>query len=148
MMTIRCAPTGELMRVEAFYRETAYYGGLNVADTVIVAESDGKIVGAVRLCEEEGVLVLRGVRVRKNFHRQGVGTQILAAVDRFVGDRRCYCIAHRYLRGFYGQIGFDEIQLNTAPAFLQQRLAKYTEQGLDVIIMARKWKSNGIAEIT
>ncbi len=148
MVTIRCALPTELKRLETFYRETVYYGGLKAADTVIVAESDGEIVGAVRLCEEEGVLVLRGMRVREDLHRQGVGTQILAAVDRFVGERQCYCIAHRHLRSFYGQIEFDEIQLNTAPAFLQQRLAKYTEQGLDVIIMARAQKSNCIAAVT
>ncbi|MCI0691727.1 GNAT family N-acetyltransferase [candidate division KSB1 bacterium] len=148
MMTIRCAPTSELIRVETFYRETAYYGGLNAADTVIVAESDGELVGAVRLCEEEGILVLRGMRVREDFRRRGVGTQILAAVDRFVGERRCYCIAHRYLRSFYGQIEFDEIQLTAAPAFLQHRLAKYTEQGLDVIIMARERKPKSITAVT
>lgn len=142
MMAIRCASPSERIIVEAFYCETAYYGGLTAADTVIVAESDGELVGAVRLCVEEDVLVLRGMRVRENFRRQGVGTQILAAVDRFVGERQCYCIAHRHLRSFYGQIGFNEIQLNTAPTFLQQRLAKYTEQGLVVIIMARERKPN------
>jgi GNAT superfamily N-acetyltransferase len=144
MVTMRCTLPSALRRVETFYEETAYYGGLKAADTVIVAESDSELVGAVRLCEEEGTLVLRGMRVREDFRRQGVGTQILAAVDRFAGERRCYCIAHRYLRSFYGQIGFDEIQMNAAPVFLQHRLAKYIEQGLDVIIMARERRSNGI----
>jgi GNAT superfamily N-acetyltransferase len=124
MVIVRCTLPTELKRVKTFYREIAYYGGLKAADTVIVAESDGELVGAVRLCEKEGVLVLRGMRVRENFQRQGVGTQILITVDKFVGDRRCYCIAHRYLRSFYGQIGFDEIQLKAAP-FLQRRVAIY-----------------------
>jgi hypothetical protein len=43
---------------------------------VISAKAEDKIV-VVRLSQESGVLVLRGMRIAQSYQRQGIGTQML-----------------------------------------------------------------------
>jgi N-acetylglutamate synthase-like GNAT family acetyltransferase len=104
-----------------------------------MAESGGEICGIVWLCEEENVLVLRGMRVRKDLQRRGIGSRLLRAAEPMTGGRMCFCIPHRHLRSFYARIGFQEIRSNKAPSFLEERYNRYRfEYGLDVILMHRK----------
>ena len=138
MFIARRAYPAEFERITAFYRDNAYRPTIRPTDTIVVSENEGVLCGAVRLCEENGVLVLRGMRVSKGMQRRGIGTRLLRAVEPLIGERECFCIPHRYLRSFYGRISFEEIDLAEAPAFLRQRRARYRrEHGLDVIIMRR-----------
>ena len=124
--------------IVAFYRANEYKPTIRPTDVIIVAENEGKLCGAVRLCEENNSLVLRGMRVSEPVRRQGIGPQLLETAELFIGNRACFCIPHRYLQSFYGQIGFEVIDENEAPAFLQARCAKYRDEfGLDVIIECR-----------
>jgi GNAT superfamily N-acetyltransferase len=141
MIATRVAQPGELERIAAFYRDNGYEPTISPADVIVVAEvaeNEGAFCGAVRLCDEGGVLVLRGMRVCEHMRRQGIGTRLLHAVEPVIGGRGCFCIPHRYLRSFYGQIGFVEIEPSEAPDFLRERCATYgREYGLDVILMRR-----------
>jgi N-acetylglutamate synthase-like GNAT family acetyltransferase len=47
------------------------------ADRFFISEMDGELVGGVRLALEEGALVLRGMRVRADMQRRGIGTRLL-----------------------------------------------------------------------
>ena len=139
MVLIRKAGLDEFERVLKFYRANNYEPRVNPADIISVAESGGEICGIVRLCEEEGCLVLRGMRVRIDLQRRGIGSRLLRAAEPVIGERMCFCIPHRHLRSFYAQIGFQEIRSNEAPSFLQGRYNRYrVEHGLDVILMRRK----------
>jgi GNAT superfamily N-acetyltransferase len=60
-------------RVRAFYVACGRSGLLEPADRVLIAEAGGQIVGAVRLCVEDGVQVLRTMRVRPDAQRRGLG---------------------------------------------------------------------------
>jgi N-acetylglutamate synthase-like GNAT family acetyltransferase len=103
-----------------------------------MAENQGVLCAAVRLCEEHGVLLLRGMRVCEGLRRQGIGTRLLQTIEPIVGERQCFSIPHRYLRSFYGRTGFVEIEEGAAPAFLGERCAEYRRKhGRDVIIMRR-----------
>jgi GNAT superfamily N-acetyltransferase len=136
MITTREAWPDEFDRIEEFYQSEGYEPAIRQADAVIVAEDEGTLCGATRLCTEHGKLVLRGLRVTEGFQRQGIGTQLLHALLPVIGDRECFCIAYRYLRSLYGQIGFVEIDPAIAPPFLAERHAGYRhEGGMDVIIM-------------
>jgi len=58
-MSVAPAPREALGEIAAFYAAAGYGAGVADGDTVLVARRDGALVGAVRLCEENGVLVLR-----------------------------------------------------------------------------------------
>jgi GNAT superfamily N-acetyltransferase len=138
MITTREAWPDEFERIMKFYQLEGYEPAISQTDAVVVAEDEGELCGTARLCTEHGKLVLRGMRVKEGLQRQGVGTQLLRALIPVIGDRMCFCIAYRYLRSFYAEIGFVEIDPAIAPPFLAERHAGYRrEGGLDVIIMRR-----------
>ena len=138
MITVRSVDRSEFDRVLGFYQETGYSGGLGDSDQVVIAERHDKLLGAVRLCEEAGAVVLRGMRVSTSIRRQGVGTRLLEGLVPFLPDTICYCLPHRYLKQFYGTIGFVELDPADAPGLLQERLKHYRRMGVDSLIMARK----------
>lgn len=132
------AGTADFARVLSFYLDTGYTQPVDPADTLVYALREEEICAALRLCPEQNTLVLRGMRVCPDLRRQGVGTVLLLAAAKVIGERECYCIPHAYLESFYGQIGFREIDPDTAPAFLHKRLVTYRQVlVLDVILMRR-----------
>jgi N-acetylglutamate synthase-like GNAT family acetyltransferase len=108
----------------------------------VIAEEDGTAIGIVRLVEEEGALVLRGMNVREDYQRQGIGTQMLVEVEKHIGERECYCLPFPYLENFYGMIGFEKIGVDQVPKFLAQRLERYISMGMDMILMRRPGGQN------
>jgi N-acetylglutamate synthase-like GNAT family acetyltransferase len=92
-------------------------------------------MGVARLCSERGAIVLRGMRVRSDVQRQGIGRKLLARVQQAIGSEVCYCIPYIWLRSFYGEAGFREVRPDEAPEFLAARSALYRSNGLDVILM-------------
>jgi N-acetylglutamate synthase-like GNAT family acetyltransferase len=121
----------------AFLKSQGYARTIGENDRFFISETAGEIVGIVRLAREDGVLVLRGMRVRKDFQRRGVGIQLLRRLVQDAWSERCYCIPYRWLIPFYGQVGFREVAANEAPAFLAKRHASYVSDGLAVVIMCR-----------
>lgn len=136
-ITFRLAQARDHDDVELFYKEHAYKASDHTGERIVLAESGGRIVGALRLVEEQGCLVLRGLRVREALRRKGVGSGLMAAAAVFIGAQVCYMIPFRHLERFYARYGFTRLQIEQAPLFLQERLAKYHAMGLDVILMAR-----------
>jgi N-acetylglutamate synthase-like GNAT family acetyltransferase len=141
MLTIREAREEDRPRVTAFYSLAGYSPPLESSDRILIAETDDRIVGALRLCNEEGVVLLRGMRVLESMRRQHVGGSLLAAFDEILADGTCYCIPHEYLEAFYGKIGFRSVSLPDAPRILQERWQEYRRRGLNVIIMKREARS-------
>jgi GNAT superfamily N-acetyltransferase len=138
MLRVRIASADELGRIAAFYRETAYRPSVGHADILVVAEEAEEICGVLRLCQEEGVLVLRGMRVAAERQRLGVGTRLLEAAGDVIDGRECFCIPHRHLTVFYRRAGFRQIPVSEGPEFLRERWKQYTEEyRLDVILMRR-----------
>ena len=137
MIRTRRAHPAERDAVAAFYRAQDYPTTLRPLDAPIIAEDDGRRCGVFRLCIENDILVLRGMRVREDLRRQGIGTRMLHAAVPIIGERVCFCIPFRHLREFYGQIGFVEIPPDEAPPFLRERCAAYVQHGTDAIITRR-----------
>lgn len=113
------AHTDEMGRIAAFYRANEYRPTIRPTDVIVIAKNDGKFCGAVRLCEENSRLVLRGMRVSARMRRQGIGTQLLETAELFIGDREYFCISHHYLQSLYGRKGFVVIDESEAPSFLR-----------------------------
>jgi N-acetylglutamate synthase-like GNAT family acetyltransferase len=135
---VRLAQPSDRTGVIAFYQAGGYRPPIGPADVLALAEAGGAVRGAARVCTEEGVLVLRGVRVAARWRRQGIGTRLVGALLGAIGDQPCYCIPLSHLEGWYARLGFVRSSGRSAPAFLQRRLASYRgEHGQDVLLMVR-----------
>ncbi len=121
--------------VAGLYAEAGYGAGVQPDDTVIVATIEAMLVGVVRLCPEEGVVVLRGMQVRAEYQRQGIGARMLAACLPHLIGMEAFCLPYSHLERFYAAAGFVRAQDASLPAFLAQRLGAYRARGQDVIAM-------------
>lgn len=134
---IRIARADEYSRVLAVYAASGYRRTVDPADTVWLAENADNAVGIVRVAAEQGTRVLRGMRIAEHARCQRLGTRMLEAIAEWLGERECYCVPYPHLVGFYGQIGFAEIERAAAPAFLAERVAEYRRSGQEAILMRR-----------
>ena len=137
MSEVTVASTSELPEVAAFYATCGYGGGISQADTVLVSRICGQLVGVVRLCPQEGVVVLRGMQVHPAFRRQGVGSRLLSACIPFLNAGRTFCLPYTHLVSFYGGAGFGIVEPSELPAFLAARLSSYLARGQQVLAMCR-----------
>src|SRR5437868_10016040 len=121
-MLIEQIPKERHDQIRSVYARVGYKGGIKEDDVAFLAIANGNPVGAVRLCIEEGVMILRGMMVHPDYQRQGIGRALLKALDPAIGNELCYCVNPPYLKDFYGSIGFEEIEKKKAPSFLIHRL--------------------------
>jgi N-acetylglutamate synthase-like GNAT family acetyltransferase len=136
-MKIQSAKASELNNLETIYNITGYGGTVAPEDQVVYATIEGNIIGVGRLSDEEGVFVLRGMRILKEHRGHGVGKAILNSLVSEGNKRDCYCLPYSYLRHFYAAKGFNEIEPAEAPGFLRDRFRNYRTRGLDVVLMRR-----------
>lgn len=140
-MIIRQSHKDEVDKIIEFYRSQNYHGGdtMDGNEFTLIAESDERIIGAVRLVEEENVLVLRGMFIDKPFQRQGIGKQMLDLMDIEIGDRQCFCICKEYLERFLGDLSFKQIKPEKAPKHLSERYKEYSQKGdVGKLIMVKR----------
>ena len=136
---LRVLETGPERRAEVadFYRTEWPDKTPDPSDRVFIAEVDGRLVGAVRRCEEAGFCVLRSMRVTTELQRRGIGRRLLQEFARALGERDCYLLGYSHLEGFYGSVGFARIPMTEVPPHLRQRLQRYLDERPDVIPMRR-----------
>src|SRR5271156_3641686 len=80
--------------VRLFYSHTTYRNAASAKeeDEIVIAFEGDKMVGVFRLCEENGVCVLRGFNVLAEYQRKGIGTLMLMEFENELKDRECYLI--------------------------------------------------------
>jgi len=120
-----------------FYQKAGYNRSVTDDDDIFYAEENGEKLGVVRISNEYGFTVLRGMQVLELFRGQGIGKKLLKYLQNSIGLEPVYCIPNDHLVNFYGEIGFAVIDSNDAPEFLTERLNGYIEKGLKVLIMMR-----------
>lgn len=128
----------DLPEVSRLYAQCGYGGGVDEADITLVAKRANRVVGAVRLCNEEGVTVLRGMQIFPAFQRRGIGRTLLAACVPYLNRRDAFCLPYAHLLAFYASVGFRDVAANDAPPFLAIRLQSYLASDQDVIVMGRQ----------
>ena len=138
MLQVGIASRGEYSEIKSFYQGCGYSCSLTESDRIIQARENGEIVGAVRLCQEECRLVLRGMYVSAEKQGAGIGTALLHAASSEIGSRECWCIPYDDLVGFYGRAGFQEVRSGSSPPFLLNRLSQYIAKGKAVVLLSRK----------
>jgi N-acetylglutamate synthase-like GNAT family acetyltransferase len=137
MINIEIVATEDIQRVRALYDECGYDGGVAETDLVIAAKSGDALVGAVRICLEEGVTVLRGMQIKQAYQRRGIGRTLLSVCEKTLDRGVSYCLPYRHLVAFYKAGGFEVVAEATLPDFLQTRLHSYVSGGQNVIAMKR-----------
>ena len=133
-MVIRFAGINEYPEVQAHYKICNYSGGVEDEDIIVIA-IDKELIGAVRICSECGIQVLRGMQIKPAWQKKGLGSSMLKFLVDNVDMNGCYCLPYKHLKSFYASIGFEENAPENAPVFLAERLEKYLSSGMEVIIM-------------
>jgi GNAT superfamily N-acetyltransferase len=140
MVDIELARGKRLATVRAFYASIGYGGGVSEADVVLAAMKNDRVTAAVRLCEEHGVTVLRGMFVAPAYQRQGIGRALLARCSPWLDRSPAWCLPYDHLVDFYREAGFLPAPKETLPPFLRERLDGYLASGQRVLAM---WRSAG-----
>ena len=132
---IELEETTDQAGVRSFYDSVGYGGGVYPDDRLLVVRKNRSIIAAVRLCDEEGFLVLRGMYVAEERRGQGLGSRLLESASSAIGSSECWCVPYTSLTDFYSRIGFKKSE--SIPAFLMARCERYTESGQLVTVMQR-----------
>jgi RimJ/RimL family protein N-acetyltransferase/N-acetylglutamate synthase-like GNAT family acetyltransferase len=116
-----------------FYHSLDYTKEFKAEDVIFGAFNNRSLIGAVRLEQNKGVTVLRGMQIHYKYAGNGIGRELLKLIEFQLGNTNCYCIPFGWLEKFYASIGFKKIDPADSPKFLQERLA----DNVHAIIMKR-----------
>ena len=134
---IRWATPEDVPAALRSYTRNGYSGGIAAGDRVLVAERDGDVVGVVRLVEEDGHLLLRGMFLDDAERGRGLGGRMLGRLPEAIGERACWLVCGRHLARFYGRIGFRPAPEGEAPPHLRERAARYARDHGPQVVLRR-----------
>lgn len=134
---VELAETTDPAGVQSFFLSVGYGAEVHPDDRLLVARVGQSIVAAVRLCTEEGHLVLRGMYVAEDRRGSGIGSKLLESTSAAIGSSECWCIPYARLTNFYSRIGFRMCGGEAVPPFLVERWKRYTAGGKVVVVMKR-----------
>ncbi len=135
MITIRPAVAEDRAAIDSLYIESQYRGVWSMRDRIFVADDAGMLVGVIRLVDEAGLLSLRGMQVRSDRRRQGVGSALLSALLATTDKRGCYGLIYTQLADLFIQAGFAPVDESRAPGFFQQRIKGYRNGGKEFLML-------------
>ena len=127
MISIRVGTASDIERVNEYYNSHQRSSDASASDFLLLAEDDNQVVGVVRLCFEERYHLLRGMYLTAAYRGQGIGSQMLHQLAKYIGNQDCYCLPWAHLESFYRIIGFETMTNEDLPGFLQERLTKYRQ---------------------
>jgi len=138
MVEVRRARLDELPAAQQFYAATGYHAPIDAAAAIFLACQDTAIVGAAWLEHDQGLWVLRGMRVQAAHQRQGIGTQLLRAALEAVSVQPVYCVPYAHVGRLLERAGFARLPGSEAPPLLLARATDYRARGADVVLMRRQ----------
>jgi N-acetylglutamate synthase-like GNAT family acetyltransferase len=120
-----------------FYKRNQYKGKVKESDKVwVLTQIDGNVVGAVRLCQQAGFTMLRGVWIERELRAKGLGSQLLRYLQSSGELHGCYCFPYLHLEQFYARHGFRRIK--SVPVALQLILERYNRHSTQVLLMTQQ----------
>lgn len=136
-VAIRKLTHDEFDLAQEFYQSVGY-GQAQPSDRFFGAFDDSHLVGLVRLAFENETWVLRGMLIKPQYQFFGIGAKLIKLLATDLGNQECFCLPHGWLDGFYGLIGFKQVNdLEKTPRFLQERLHENRKQHPQLILMRR-----------
>jgi GNAT superfamily N-acetyltransferase len=137
MIAHRAASQAELPDVTRFYRANDCSAAVAPGDCMLIAQEENEIVGVVRICEEDSAVALRGMYVKPELQRRGLGSALLREASQAIGVRSCYCVPYTHLQAFYSRFGFHTVEPGRTRGLLRRRRDQSRARGLDVVVMLR-----------
>jgi GNAT superfamily N-acetyltransferase len=137
MIDVRLARVEDSTPLSDFYAAWDYHAPFSRAAATHLAWDSGSLVGAVWVDQADGLSVLRGMRVRLDRQRQGIGTQLLRAALNGLPGQPVYCIALAHLRPLLERAAFTLLPEGEQPPALSARAAGYHAGGREVVVMLR-----------
>ncbi|TDR73553.1 GNAT family N-acetyltransferase [Paludibacterium purpuratum] len=135
-LTIRQASPYEFASVVRLYDEGGYDGRYQASDFLLLALSGQQAVGVVRLVQDQGYTLLRGLYIGKDWRGRGIGRRLLAAAAGHL-TTPCYCLAQSSLLGLFAAQGFIPCDDSISPPFLLERRHRYGWTGKTYHILYR-----------
>ncbi len=121
-----------------FYDKTSYGGEWTETDILYYASDENEVVGVVRIAQECGIQVLRGMQILNRRQGNGIGNKLMEFLIKNISTNPIYCIPHSHLETFYSRFGFKKIEnIDEIPKFLVSRFAEYRSKGMTVSVMLR-----------
>ncbi len=134
--------TTSMEAIEDFYKSCGYPGSVDDTDQIILATTGSRVIGAIRLVEEEGTHLLRGMYIAEQYQRMGIGALMLKQFEELIVHQKItsiYLTCGAHLNDFYGKIGFKIVtNPHAIPSFLSVRSAGYAKKFGPQLIMQRK----------
>ena len=140
-ITVRPARTSDVKQIRAIIDTFAAPGKMLEKETVTLFESVQEFVVAVEGDEVVGCGALhvlwedlaevRTVAVKENFHKKGIGNQIIEAIVSradSVGVKRIFCLT--FQTEFFGKHGFVEIEGTPVEPDVYQELLRSYDAGV------------------
>ena len=140
-ITVRPARTSDVKQIRAIIDTFAAPGKMLEKETVTLFESVQEFVVAVEGDEVVGCGALhvlwedlaevRTVAVKENFHKKGIGHQIIEAIvgrAESVGVKRIFCLT--FQTEFFGKHGFVEIEGTPVEPDVYQELLRSYDAGV------------------
>jgi N-acetylglutamate synthase-like GNAT family acetyltransferase len=135
MVIIRDGTEADVERVNDYYQSRRRSRGAKMTDFLLLAEDEvGTVVGVVMLRQEQGYVVLRGMDIRQDYRRQGLGARMLHHLEQHMRDQDCYCLPYAHLIPFYAIAGFEVADEASLPEPLRERLNEHHHEMSDARI--------------
>ena len=120
-----------------FYKRNQYKGKVKESDKIwVLTQIDGHVVAAVRLCQQAGFTMLRGVWVERGVRAKGLGSQLLRHLQSSGELHGCYCFPYLHLERFYAKHGFQRVE--QVPVALQPIFERYNRKSAQVLLMTQQ----------
>ena len=68
---------------------------------------DGQLVGTARIFVDDDPMIIGRVAVTRKRQRQGIGTEMMEAIQDWLGDRTAELHAQSYLEEWYSSLGWE-----------------------------------------
>ncbi|RDV39761.1 GNAT family N-acetyltransferase [Bradymonadaceae bacterium TMQ3] len=81
--------------------------GLDVDCAHVLLRADERLVGTARIFHKTSPMVVGRVAVHPEFQGQGLGTKVMEAVQRYLGERAAELHAQAHLERWYTTLGWE-----------------------------------------
>ncbi len=88
-------------------------------DCIWVAENTKGIQGVVRFQQDDNYQFLTGMAIATEYRQQGIGHQLLNAVEKQCQKQPCYCFSYDHLVSFYEAHRFRVCEISDLPDALK-----------------------------
>ncbi|RAL25506.1 GNAT family N-acetyltransferase [Lujinxingia litoralis] len=103
--------------------------GLDVDCAHVLLRREGRLVATARIFYREAPLVVGRVAVHPDCQRQGLGTVVMRAVQRYLGERPAELHAQAHLETWYQELGWERFGEPFVEAEIEHVMMRWPASG-------------------